>query len=107
MTGKAWYGELYDEPGVRRSIMVWLLFGVPSVLLSKLNWVESAVWWLVLGMISLFIASVTVGIVQAASGFERRDPALSPRLDGVTPGESERYERGGGAALVASMSATR
>jgi len=103
VTGKAWYGELYDEPGVRRSITVWLLFGVPSVLLSKLDWVESAVWWLVLGMISLFIASVTVGIVQAASGFERRDPALSPRIDGVTPGESERYERGGGAALVASM----
>jgi hypothetical protein len=40
VTGKAWYGGLYDEPGVGRSILVWLMFAVPFVILSKLSWLE-------------------------------------------------------------------
>jgi hypothetical protein len=75
--GKTWYAELYDEPGVRRSIVVWLLFGVPGVILSRLAWLESVLWWLVLGLISLAIAGVTVGIVQIASRAEAPDRAPS------------------------------
>ena len=103
MTGKAWYGDLYNEPGVRRSIMVWLAFGVPCILLSKLDWLESALWWLVLGIISLFMAGVIVGIVLVAWRIEQRDPALSPSLGADDSRERERYERSAGAALVASM----
>jgi hypothetical protein len=103
VTGKAWYGELYDEPGVGRSILVWLMFAVPFVILSKLSWLESVVWWFVLGLISLLIAAVTVGIVQAASRIERPDLALPPSLDMKPRRESPGTDPGAGAALVASM----
>ncbi|HXJ82988.1 MAG TPA: hypothetical protein VMS64_30410 [Candidatus Methylomirabilis sp.] len=86
MIRKTWYGELYDEPGVRRSVLVWLLFGVPGVILSRLTWLESVLWWLVLGLISFVIAGVTVGIVQVTSRVETPDRASSA-----------------GVALVASM----
>jgi len=86
VSGKTWYAELCDEPGVRPSVVVWLLFGIPGVILSKLTWIESVLWWLVLGLISLVIAGVTVGIVQGAWRAERPDPASSA-----------------GVALVASM----
>jgi hypothetical protein len=71
---------LYDEPGVGHSILVWLMFAVPFVILSKLSWLESVVWWFVLGLISLLIPAVTVGIVQAASRIEWPDLALPPSL---------------------------
>jgi hypothetical protein len=103
VTGKAWHAELYGEPGVRRSIVVWLLFGVPCVILSKLNWLESVVWWFVLGIISLLIAAVTVGIVQAASRIERPDPTLPQSLAAERRHESPDPDRGAGVALVASM----
>jgi hypothetical protein len=83
---KAWFAELYDEPGVRRSVVVWLLFGVPGVILSRLTWLESVLWWLMLGLISFVIARVTVGIVQVTWRADERDPTASA-----------------GVALVASM----
>lgn len=75
MTRKAWYAERCDEPGVRRSVVVWLLFGVPGVLLSRLTWLESVLCWLVLGLISFVIAGVTVEIVQGISRAEEPDHA--------------------------------
>jgi len=86
VTGKTWHAELGDEPGVRRSVVLWLLFGVPGVILSKLTWLESVLWWLVLGAISLVVAGVTVAIVQVAWRADRLDPPPSA-----------------GVALVASM----
>lgn len=102
VTGNGQYGEPYGSLGVRRSILVWLVFAVPFVVLSKLTWLESVVWWFVLGVISLVIAGVTVGIVQALSTFAEPDPTLSPSPDEGRR-ESLAQERGAGTALVASM----
>jgi hypothetical protein len=103
VTGNGRYEEPYGDPGVRRSILVWLVFAIPFVVLSKLSWLESIVWWLVLGFISLLIAGVTVGIVQAVSKFDEPDPTLSPSRDAQGRRESLKHDRGAGMALVASM----
>jgi hypothetical protein len=95
VTGKAWYGHLRDEPGLRRSILVWLAFAVPFVILSRLSWLESVAWWAVLGLSSLLIALVTVAIVHATSRTEGPDPATRSSRDTV--------RAGAGSALVASM----
>jgi len=57
------------------------MFAVRFVILRKLSCLESVVWWFVLGLMSLLIPAVTVGIVQAASRIERPDLALPPSLD--------------------------
>jgi hypothetical protein len=103
VTGNGRYGEPYGDPGLRRSILVWLVFAVPFVVLSKLSWLESVVWWFVLGFISLLIAGLTVGIVQAVSKFDGPDPTLPPSPDGEGRREFLEHDRGAGTALVASM----
>ena len=59
MTERRWYRNLYEEPGVRRSVIVWVLFGMPNVVLSRQNWLESILVWLVLrGVVPLLFCAV-------------------------------------------------
>ena len=103
MTGMAWYGEPYGESGVRRAILVWLVFAIPFVILSKLSWLESVVWWFVLGLVSLLIAGVTVGTIRAVSRVHQSHGAPASSLAPEPRRDSSGPDRGGEAALVASM----
>ena len=102
MVGKAWDGSLYDGPSVRRAVAVWLVFGIPGVLLSRLTWLESIVWWLMLGVISMLIAAVTVRIVlwPWSGPSDPHAPPVVPEADN-TGGLARRDSRAG-PALVAS-----
>ena len=102
MAGQAWYGHLFDGPSIRRSAAVWILFGIPCVLLSRLGWLESAVWWLMLGVISLMIAAVTVRIVLWMWKGDRASSPLSALSRAEATSEPATPDTRAGPALVAS-----
>ena len=101
VAGLARYRPVFGGPSVRRSVAVWILFGIPCVFLSRLGWVDSAVWWLMLGAISLLIAAVTVRIVLWLWRGDRGH-LVSPGPDTEATGTVLTPDSRAGPALVAS-----